>query len=255
MWPKAKFDKKISNFILYNFEKQVAPCVSTGREISFEWSHDRISYTDSIVKATLQNSIIHSSSERVNGTELQQVVRTHRRSCRRAVGRGDLINQIPVRPHSWTFTSVSVDSSPRSYLFPSATLQIPGQIAQKWDFLKCGTESIRYSTFEIGATLRYRNRAKITVLCVHRSSFRYGFRVGARAEHKLRDPSKSKRWKVLSQNRYKNQHKQQKREGSKIRLCFAKKLMDVLETSIQNCEIAPFQECTKAKKGLILKTD
>ena len=70
MWPKAKFDKKISNFILYNFEKQVAPCVSTGREISFEWSHHRISYTDSIVKATLQNSIIHSSSERVNGTEL-----------------------------------------------------------------------------------------------------------------------------------------------------------------------------------------
>ena len=157
------------------------------------------------------------------------------------------------------FTSVSVDFSPRSYLFPSATVQIPGHIAPKWDFLKCDTESIRYSTFEIGATLRYRNRAKITVLCAHRSpeaeALRYGFRVGARAEHKLRDPSKSKRWKVLSQNRYKNQHKQVKREGSQIRLCFAKKLMDVLETSIQNCEIAPFQECTKAKKGLILKAD
>ena len=158
------------------------------------------------------------------------------------------------------FTSVSVDSSPRSYLFPSATVQIPGQIAQKWDFLKCGTESIRYSTFEIGATLRYRNRAKITDLCEHRSPFRYGFRFGTRAEHKLRDPSKSKRWKVLSQNRYKNRRKKEKREGlprenSQITLCLVKKLMDVLETSIQNCEIAPFQECTKAKKGLILKTD
>ena len=32
---------------------------------SFEWSHHRISSTDSKVKATLQNSIIHSGSERV----------------------------------------------------------------------------------------------------------------------------------------------------------------------------------------------
>ena len=45
------------------------------------------------------------------------------------------------------------------------------------------------------------------------------------------------------------------RENSQITLFFAKKLMDVLETNFQNCEIAPFQECTKAKKGLILKTD
>jgi len=153
-----------------------------------------------------------------------------------------------------------VDSSPRSYLFPSATIQIPGHIAPKGDFLKCGTESIRYSTFEIGATLRYRNRAKITVLVCEQKPIRYGFRVGARAEHKLRDPSKSKRWKVLSQNRYKNRRKKEKRKGlprenSQITLCFAKKLMDVLETNFQNCEIAPFQECTRAKKGLMLKTD
>ena len=65
MCRKVKFDKKIPNSILWNFEKQVAPCVSTGREVSFEWSHHRVSSTDSKVRATLQNSIIHSGSERV----------------------------------------------------------------------------------------------------------------------------------------------------------------------------------------------
>ena len=43
----------------------MAPCVSTGRELSFEWSHHRISSTDSKVRVTLQNSIKHSGSERV----------------------------------------------------------------------------------------------------------------------------------------------------------------------------------------------
>ena len=43
----AKFSQKqIStkfwNFILWNFEKQIALCVITGRELSFEWSHHRI---------------------------------------------------------------------------------------------------------------------------------------------------------------------------------------------------------------------
>ena len=53
------------NFISWNFVKQIAPCVSTGRELSFEWSHHRISSTDSKVRVTLQNSIKHSGSERV----------------------------------------------------------------------------------------------------------------------------------------------------------------------------------------------
>ena len=43
----------------------MASCVSTGREFSFEWSHHRISSTDSKVRVTLQNSIKHSGSERV----------------------------------------------------------------------------------------------------------------------------------------------------------------------------------------------
>ena len=30
---------KSPNFILWNFEKQIAPCESKGRELSFEWSH------------------------------------------------------------------------------------------------------------------------------------------------------------------------------------------------------------------------
>ena len=45
--------------------KQIAPCESTGRELSFVWSHHRISSTDSRVRVTLQNSIKHSGSERV----------------------------------------------------------------------------------------------------------------------------------------------------------------------------------------------
>ena len=48
-----------------NFDKQIASCESTGRELSFEWSHHRISSTDSKVRVTLQNSIKHSGSERV----------------------------------------------------------------------------------------------------------------------------------------------------------------------------------------------
>ena len=34
-------------------------------------------------------------------------------------------------PHSWIFTSVSIDSSPRSYLFTSATVWIPFHTAPK----------------------------------------------------------------------------------------------------------------------------
>ena len=67
----AKFSRKqistkFPHFILWNFEKQIAPCVSTGRELSFEWSHHRILSTESKVRVTLQNSIKHSRSERVN---------------------------------------------------------------------------------------------------------------------------------------------------------------------------------------------
>ena len=43
----------------------MASCESTGRELSFEWSHHRISSTDSKVRVTLQNPIKHSGSEKV----------------------------------------------------------------------------------------------------------------------------------------------------------------------------------------------
>ena len=62
---QRQISTRFPNFILYNFEKQIVPCVSAGRELSFEWSHHMISSTDSKVKATLQNSIKHSGSERV----------------------------------------------------------------------------------------------------------------------------------------------------------------------------------------------
>ena len=61
----GKIRQKFPNFILQNLDKQIAPCESTGRELSFEWSHHRTLSTDSKVKTTLQNSIIHSGSERV----------------------------------------------------------------------------------------------------------------------------------------------------------------------------------------------
>ena len=62
---QRQISTKFANFIFSNFEKQMASCESTGRELSFEWSHHRISSIDSKVRVTLQNSIKHSSSERV----------------------------------------------------------------------------------------------------------------------------------------------------------------------------------------------
>ena len=59
---KSKFRP---NFQILFCEKQIAPCVSTGRELSFEWSHHRISSTDSKVRVTLQNSIKYSGRDRV----------------------------------------------------------------------------------------------------------------------------------------------------------------------------------------------
>ena len=46
MWPKANFEQ-ISTIISFS-------CESTDRELSFEWLHHRISFTDSKVRVTLQ---------------------------------------------------------------------------------------------------------------------------------------------------------------------------------------------------------
>ena len=40
-------------------------CESTGRDLSFEWSHHRISSIDSKGRVILQNPIKHCGSERV----------------------------------------------------------------------------------------------------------------------------------------------------------------------------------------------
>ena len=56
---------KFPNFIFENCEKKIAAGESTGRELSFKWSHHRTSSTKSKVRVTLQNSIKHSGNERV----------------------------------------------------------------------------------------------------------------------------------------------------------------------------------------------
>ena len=90
-----------------------------------------------------------------------EVVHTHRTSCRSGWPRG--FGELNPSPHSSIFTSVSVDSSPRSHLFTSM-VQIQVQTAPK-----CCTEPLRYVTLHFrdrrgAASPRYRNRAKITVL-------------------------------------------------------------------------------------------
>ena len=63
---KYQNSRKIPNFILQNIVKQMVQCKSTAKEVSFEWSHHRISFTDSKVRSTLHVSMIDSTTERVN---------------------------------------------------------------------------------------------------------------------------------------------------------------------------------------------
>ena len=60
---QRKVSTKFLNFIFQNCEKQIASCDSTGRELSFECSHHRISSTDSKVRVNLQSSIKHSGGK------------------------------------------------------------------------------------------------------------------------------------------------------------------------------------------------
>ena len=62
---QRKISTKFPKYIFENFDKQIASCEITGRELSFEWSHHRIMSADSKVRTTLQNSFKHSGSERV----------------------------------------------------------------------------------------------------------------------------------------------------------------------------------------------
>ena len=69
---------KCPNFILRNFGKQKAPCKSTGRKLSFEWSRHRISSADSKVRVTLQTP---SSNLAVKGISLQKSVVADAHEC------------------------------------------------------------------------------------------------------------------------------------------------------------------------------
>ena len=92
-----------------------------------------------------QGKLSNMYSTNSNGTELEQVVHTHRTSYQSRWLRR--FGSLHPNPDSWIFTSVSVDSSSLSYLFTSATVRIPGHTTSN-----CGTEAIRYVTLqEIGA--------------------------------------------------------------------------------------------------------
>ena len=116
-------------------------------------------------------------SMKSNGTELEQVFHTDRRSCRSGWTRE--FGNLNSSPRSWIFTSVPVDSSPHSYLFTSARVRIPVHTAPtcvaKTQTDMCG------STFEISeAQLHYvtETASKSLLLNVNGISIRLGFRVG-----------------------------------------------------------------------------
>ena len=72
------------------------------------------------------------------------------------------VGQESPSPHSWISTSVSVDSSPRSYLFTSGTVQIPVQAWQLWlTTLQIGSAQRRFVTETV---------LKSPIICVNRLS-------------------------------------------------------------------------------------
>ena len=50
----------------------MVPSKNTAKEVSFEWSHHRISSTDSKVRTTLHVCIIDSGSKRVDSLQFSQ---------------------------------------------------------------------------------------------------------------------------------------------------------------------------------------
>ena len=118
-------------------------------------------YTRLLIMPT-QKGILYSTCVNSNSTEPEQVVHTHRTPCwSRWPGGFCALNP---SHHSRMFTSVSVGSILRSYLFTSATtVRIGVHSAPKY-----GTETIRYVTLLFrywcgAASLRHRNQAEITV--------------------------------------------------------------------------------------------
>ena len=79
-----------------------------------------------------------------NATELEQVVDTHRTSCRNGWPRGfgELnVNPSPHSPPEYLLPSQQISLSPHSYLFTSATVRIPVHTTPT-----CDTEPIQYVT-------------------------------------------------------------------------------------------------------------
>ena len=100
---------------------------------------------------------------------MKQVVHTHRTSCPSSLPRG--FGELNPSPHSWIFTSVSVEFIHRSHLFTSAMVWIAVTFPPN-----CGTEPIRYVTLHLGdrrvaASLRYRYRTKIMVLMCEQNPY------------------------------------------------------------------------------------
>ena len=137
-----------------------------------------------------------------NDTELmKQVVHTHRTSCWSSWPRefGELIPS----PHSWIFTSVSVDFIPRSYLLTSAMVRIAVNFAPN-----CGTEPIRYVTLHLGdrrvaafAPLQKSNQKHSSYVWTESLSGMVWFRAGAwtireKCEQSLRLIALSIHWQL-----------------------------------------------------------
>ena len=106
------------------------------------------------------------------------------------------VRELNLSSHSSIFTSVSVDFSPRSYLFIFATVQIPVQTEPK-----CGTKPVRFVTLDFrderdAASLRYRSLVEIKR---ERTPYPVWFRAGARAiRHTVNVPYDHRKLKTMA---------------------------------------------------------
>ena len=104
--------------------------------------------------------------------------------------------ELNLSSHSSIFTSVSVDSSPRCYLFTFATVRIPVQTEPK-----CGTKPVRFVTLDFrderdAASLQYRSLVEIKR---ERTPFPVWFRAGVRAiRHTVNVPYDHRKLKTMA---------------------------------------------------------
>ena len=113
-----------------------------------------------------------------NGPRMAQVLSIHWTSCWSGWPRG--LGDLNPSPISWIFTSVSVDSSPRSYLFNSTTVRIGVLTAPKYVPNPIRNVTIHFRDLR-GVALRQRNCAEITVLGSEQEPYPVWFSCGAKA--------------------------------------------------------------------------